>query len=48
MGGQFMFSITDLVRVPSDIPAGLYALSHRYDCEQTTQARADAEKGPSF
>ena len=23
--------------MPEDIPAGLYALSHRYDCEQTTQ-----------
>ena len=37
MGGPFMFSIVDLVQVPKDIPAGLYALSHRYDCEQTTQ-----------
>merc|ERR1712167_84678 len=37
VGGSFLFSIIDLVKVPEDIPAGLYALSHRYDCEQTTQ-----------
>eukprot|EP01050_Picozoa_sp_SAG11_P017496 SAG11_NODE_2530_length_3250_cov_2.524913_2_plen_50_part_00 len=32
-----MFSIVDLVQVPQHIAPGLYALSHRYDCEQTTQ-----------
>lgn len=37
VGGSFLFSIIDLVKVPEDIPEGLYALSHRYDCEQTTQ-----------
>merc|ERR1712096_230676 len=33
----FVFSIVDQVQVPQNLPPGLYALSHRYDCEETTQ-----------
>jgi len=36
-GGEHMFVIVDQVQVPQDLAPGLYALSHRYDCEQTTQ-----------
>lgn len=31
------FSIVDKVQVPSDLPAGDYVLSLRFDCEQTAQ-----------
>jgi hypothetical protein len=36
-GGQHLFVIVDLVQVPQHLDPGLYVLSHRYDCEQTTQ-----------
>ena len=38
-GGPLLFSIVDLVQIPQDLEPGLYLLSHRYDCEQTTQVR---------
>eukprot|EP01047_Picozoa_sp_COSAG01_P054188 COSAG01_NODE_5891_length_3967_cov_16.745863_4_plen_101_part_00 len=31
------FSIVDRVQVPADLEKGAYALSFRYDCEQTSQ-----------
>jgi hypothetical protein len=31
------FSIMDQVQVPQNIAPGSYALSFRYDCEQTSQ-----------
>jgi hypothetical protein len=41
-GGEHMFVIVDQVQVPQDIDPGLYVLSHRYDCEQTTRERPPA------
>ena len=35
--GKFMFSMTDKLTVPSDLEAGEYSLSWRWDCEQTPQ-----------
>ena len=35
--GKFMFSMTDKLKVPSDLVAGEYSLSWRWDCEQTPQ-----------
>jgi hypothetical protein len=37
VGGTFMFSMTDKLKVPSDLEAGEYSLSWRWDCEQTPQ-----------
>jgi len=34
---DFMFTIMDVVQVPSNIPPGDYILSFRWDCEQTYQ-----------
>ena len=35
---KFAFSIVDSVVVPHDLAPGEYALSFRWDCEQTPQA----------
>ena len=37
VGGKFMFSMTDKLKVPSDLETGEYSLSWRWDCEQTPQ-----------
>ena len=37
VGGTFMFSMTDNLKVPSDLVPGEYSLSWRWDCEQTPQ-----------
>merc|ERR1711998_629323 len=36
-GGAFLFSIVDELEIPADLEPGHYALSFRYDCEQTSQ-----------
>ena len=33
----FYFSVVDKVQVPPELEKGEYALSFRYDCEQTSQ-----------
>ena len=35
--GQFMFSMTDKLQIPSHLEPGDYVLSWRWDCEQTPQ-----------
>lgn len=37
VGGTFMFSMTDNLKVPGDLVPGEYSLSWRWDCEQTPQ-----------
>ena len=37
VGGTFMFSMTDSLKVPSELAPGQYSLSWRWDCEQTPQ-----------
>jgi len=34
---RFSFNIIDKVQIPADLPTGEYALSFRWDCEQTPQ-----------
>lgn len=38
---RFHFSIVDLVQIPADLPAGEYAVSFRWDSEQTPQVWAN-------
>jgi hypothetical protein len=35
--GDFKFTLVDEVRVPAGLEPGAYALSWRWDCEQTPQ-----------
>ena len=37
VGGTFLFSMTDNLKVPDDLEVGEYSLSWRWDCEQTPQ-----------
>lgn len=37
VGGKFMFTIKDKLRVPNNLELGEYSLSWRWDCEQTPQ-----------